>query len=39
MVLAHGTHKLPVNADTRNPMGKNEGDTVTIILTERIERD
>ena len=36
MAMGDGTHKLPVRADIRKVIGKKVGDTVAVLLEERI---
>jgi hypothetical protein len=35
MAMGDGTHKLPVKAGIRQAIGKNIGDTVSVLLEER----
>ncbi len=36
MALGDGRHKLPVKADVRRAIGKKVGDSVKVVLEERI---
>ena len=37
MAIGDGTHKLPFKADVRKAISKQAGDTVTVVLQERID--
>ena len=37
MALGDSTHKLPIKADVRKAIAKGEGDSVDIVLEERLD--
>jgi hypothetical protein len=37
--MGDGTHKLPVKAEVRRAIGKQVGETVTVVFEERISRE
>lgn len=37
MAMGDGTHKLPVKAEVRKAIGKQDGDTVSVRLQERLD--
>ena len=38
MAMGDGKHMLPVRADIRQAIGKEAGDTVAVVLEERLDK-
>ncbi|HSX02401.1 MAG TPA: DUF1905 domain-containing protein [Candidatus Saccharimonadia bacterium] len=38
MAMGDGVHMLPIKAETRQAISKEAGQTVTIVLTERLDK-
>jgi len=38
MAMGGGKHMLPVRAEIREAIGKEAGDTVTVVMEERIDK-
>jgi hypothetical protein len=38
MAIGDGTHMLPIKSEIRKKIGKDEGDTVTVHIEERLPR-
>ena len=37
MAMGDGTHKLPVKAEVRKAIGKHEGESVTVVVEDRLD--
>lgn len=38
MAMGDGVHMLPINSDIRSAIGKEAGDTATVVIEERLPR-